>query len=260
MRGYRCIITTSPKCSQEKMDAIRAYGARLLVSPESAKEGEPAHYMEMARLLALRDPERYFDVDQYDSKFNAEGHYLTLGPEIWEQTAGTVTHFVAAGSTGGTVSGTGRFLKERNAGVRVVLADPVGSIFTDYFRNGAIPAKAGKYLVEGVGKGSIPGAMDFSLIDAVQPVSDQEAFDMCFRLCREEGLCAGGSAGLNLHAAMQVANTCEEDATIITVLPDLGIKYLSKIYNPVWLRDNGLHGPEEPRLVDPSYLPAAARA
>ncbi len=200
MRGYKCIITTSPKCSQEKMDAIRAYGARLLVSPESAKEGEPAHYMEMARLLALRDPERYFDVDQYESKFNAEGHYLTLGPEVWEQTAGTVTHFVAAGRVT-TISGTGRFLKERNPDVRVVLADPLG---------------------EGVGKGSIPGAMDFSLIDAIQPVSDQEAFDMCFRLCREEGLCAGGSGGLILHAAMQVANACQEDATIITVLPAAG--------------------------------------
>jgi len=251
MKGYKCIITTSPKCSKEKMDAIKAYGAKLLISPDSAKEGDRDHYMEMARLLALEDPDKYFDMDQYENKLNPEGHYLTLGPEIWEETNGTITHFVAAGSTGGTISGTGRFLKERNEEVKVVLGDPVGSIFTEYFNKGTY-SSPGKFHVEGVGKGSIPGAMQFSLIDQVVPVTDQQAFDTCYMMCRKEGLCAGGSSGLNLFAAIQLANSLEEDATVVTVLPDLGIKYLSKIYNREWLLENGLTGPEDSVFVDPS--------
>jgi cysteine synthase len=221
------------------MDAIRAYGAELIVSPAGAKEGEKTHYMEIARLLALEDPTLYFDMDQYETKANPQGHYRTLGPEIWEQTTGRVTHFVAAGSTGGTISGTGAFLKEQNPGVRVVLGDPLGSIFTNYFRTGEI-GQPSKFLVEGVGKGSIPGAMNFDVIDQVVPVSDQQAFDTCFMLCRKEGICAGGSAGLNLFAALQVAKEVTEDATIVTVFPDLGVKYLSKIYNDEWLKENGL--------------------
>jgi len=242
MRGYKCIITTSPKCSKEKMDAIRAYGAQLLVSPSGAKEGEPSHYMEMARLLALENPNLYFDMDQYETQSNPEGHYLTLGPEIWEQTTGSITHFVAAGSTGGTISGTGRYLKEMNSDVRVVLGDPVGSIFTEYFRSGTL-SKPGAFLVEGVGKGSIPGAMNFDLIDQVIPVSDQDAFDTCFMLSRKEGICAGGSSGLNLFASLELARSLDEDATIVTVFPDLGVKYLSKVYNDEWLLDHGLVPP-----------------
>mmetsp|Transcript_7904 Transcript_7904/g.12782 ORF Transcript_7904/g.12782 Transcript_7904/m.12782 type:complete len:691 (-) Transcript_7904:214-2286(-) len=255
MKGYECIITTSPKCSVEKMNNIKLYGAKLLVSPSGAKEGQPTHYMNMATNLAAENPEKYFDVDQYDTLSNPEGHYLTLGPEIWEQTHGTITHFIAAGSTGGTISGVGRYLKEQDPSIRVVLGDPIGSIFTEYFNKGSY-GSPGKFLVEGVGKGSIPGAMDFKLIDQVVPISDQDAFDMSHRLAQTEGILAGGSAGLNVLSALRLAATIEEPAVIVTVMPDMGMKYLSKVYSDEWLTANGLNIPAVntniPRRITPA--------
>jgi len=238
-RGYQCIITTSPRCSREKMDTIRAYGADLLISPNRAKEGEPDHYMEMARLMCLKEPEKYFDVDQYETPDNADAYFQTLGPEIWEDTNRSITHFVAAGSTGGTITGVSRYLKSRNSEVRAILADPVGSIFQEFFQKGKVESTPKSSLVEGVGKGSIPGAMDFSAIDEVVVVNDHESFDMCARLC-EDGICAGGSSGLNVFAALRYANAMKTPCTIVTVMPDLGVKYLSKVYSPAWLKDNGL--------------------
>ncbi len=206
MRGYKAVITTSPKCSQEKMDAIRAYGAQLFVSPPGVAEEHPDSYMNMARRLA--EENGWFDVDQYDNLDNPEGHFRTLGPEIWMQTVGKVTHFVAGGSTGGTISGTGKFLKSMNPNIKCVLADPVGSIFCEYIRSGRV-TKPAKFLVEGVGKGSIPGCMDANVVDDVVQVTDQEAFSTCHRLARTEGLMVGGSAGLNCFAALKLANECE---------------------------------------------------
>jgi cysteine synthase len=250
-RGYRAVIVTSSKCSREKMDAIRAYGARLVV--------DDGDYMAAADALARAHPS-WFNVSQYDNPLNPRAHFRTLGPEVWAQTNGAVTHFVAGGSTGGTVTGTGRFLKERSArapghgGVAVVLADPVGSVFAHYHATfdaatgrGELRSK-GRFLVEGVGKGNIPGAIDFSVIDEVVPVSDADTFATCRRLARGEGILAGGSGGLNVHAALAVgarlrdANT---PATIVTVLPDCGIKYLSKVYNDSWLAENGLAPADE---------------
>ena len=239
MRGYSCVITTDPKCSKEKQDAIKAYGAHLFVTSTGLTEDSPDHYMNVARRLCAQNPGLFYDVDQYDTLANPEGHYLTLGPEIFEQSQCEVTHFICAGSTGGTVSGVGRFLKERNPKIKVVLADPVGSVFTNYFLSGNV-GKPGKYLVEGVGKGSIPGAMDFSLVDAILPVTDADAFATCSRLCREEGIWPGGSSGLNVFAALRLAETIEGPCTIVTVMPDLGVKYLTKIYNDEWLKANNL--------------------
>ena len=246
MRGYPCIITTSTKCSVEKMNAIKAYGAKLLVSPPGVKEGDAMHYMEMARTLARESNGDVFDVDQYDTQSNPKAHFDTLGPEIWRQTGGEITHFVAAGSTGGTISGTGRYLKSQSSDVTVVLADPAGSIFAEYFRSRKI-TKPKKFLVEGVGKGSIPGAMHFDVVDDICIVTDQEAFDMCSFLARNEGICAGGSSGLNVHAALKVAAASETPATVVTVMPDLGVKYLSKVYNPHWLKTNGIIPPASVR-------------
>ena len=240
-RGYRAVIVTSSKCSKEKMDAIRAYGADLRV--------DDGNYMAAADALARAHP-GWFNVSQYKNPLNPRAHYSTLGPEIWQQTGGQTTHFVCGGSTGGTISGAGRFLKEASGGaVRVVLADPVGSVFTHYHRtfdaarNTGELVKKGKFLVEGVGKGSIPGAIDFRVIDDVLPVADREAFAMCRRLARSEGILAGGSAGMNVHAALRVAAKLAADgrpATVVTVMPDCGIKYLSKVYNDDWLAENGL--------------------
>jgi cysteine synthase len=222
------------------MDAIRAYGATLVVTQSGLPEESPDHYMNVARRLCAQNPGLFFDVDQYDTKSNPEGHYLTLGPEIYEQTGCEVTHFIAAGSTGGTISGVGRFLKEQNPKIKVILADPVGSVFTNYFTSGEV-GRPGKYLVEGVGKGSIPGAMDMSLVDAVLPVTDKDAFETCSRLASEEGVCAGGSSGLNVFSALKLAEQVEEGPCVIcTVMCDLGVKYMSKVYNPTWLQANNM--------------------
>lgn len=243
MRGYQCVVTTCCKCSKEKMDAIKAYGAKLIVTPPGVKEGTPDHYMNVARRLVAQN-EGWFDMDQYDNLRNPEGHYLTLGPEIWEQTNGTVTHFVAAGSTGGTVSGTGKYLLEQNKNIQVHLADPVGSIFTEYFRNRTVGTPK-KFLVEGVGKGTIPGAMNFDVIHDVIPVTDQQAFDMCHKLARSEGICAGGSSGLNMHASLKLAAEQTKPCTIVTIMPDLGVKYLSKLYNRDWYDEHNLKYPDD---------------
>lgn len=179
-------------------------------------------------------------MNQYENGDNPAAHYMGTGPEIWTDTAGQVTHFVAAGSTGGTVSGVGRYLKERNPKVRVVMADPVGSIFYEYHKTGVAP-KAASFLVEGVGKNTIPGAMDFNVVDDMIQVTDKEAFKMCKRLAVEEGICCGGSTGLNVCAAVRLANETEEEgATIVTILCDLGVKYLSKVYNDEWLEQHDM--------------------
>lgn len=254
MRGYACIITTCPKCSREKQDAIKAYGAHLLITAAGLSESSPDHYMNVAKRLCEQNPSLYYDVDQYDTLANPEGHYLTLGPEIYEQSQCEITHFICAGSTGGTISGVGKYLKERDPNVKVVLADPVGSVFTNYFLSGNV-GKPGKYLVEGVGKGSIPGAMNFTLVDAVLPVSDAEAFATCSRLAREEGIWPGGSSGLNVFAALKLAEMVESGpCTIVTVMPDLGLKYLTKIYNEEWLTTNKLNTPARPHVDDLSPI------
>lgn len=228
MRGYDCVITTSSKCSEEKMNSIKAYGAKLLVTPSGVSIDDPNHYMNVPQTLIKEDPSKYFDVDQYDNLKNPEGHYKTLGPEIWDQTAGTVTHFLAAASTGGTVSGVGKYLKERSPNVEIILPDPVGSIFKEYFDKGT-HGPAESFLVEGVGKDTVPGALDISLVDQVIQVTDEEAFRMCHRLAQKEGMLVGGSAGMNVHAAVTLANSLDAPATIVTVLCDTGIKYLTKV-------------------------------
>jgi len=240
MRGYKSIIITSPKCSKEKQDAIRAYGAELLVTGKGLSVDHPEHYMNMETTLCNSNPELYFGINQYDNDLNPLAHYLTLGPEIWEQTNGQVTHFVAAGSTGGTLSGTSKYLKEKSGGkVKVIMADPVGSVFYDYFKTGILN-EPGNFQVEGVGKENIPGAMDFDLIDDAIRVTDQDAFQTCHTMAKIEGILAGGSGGLNVFAASRLAERLTEPAIIVTVLPDSGIKYLSKIYNQEWLSKCGI--------------------
>jgi cysteine synthase len=231
MRGYDAVILTNQKCSQEKCDAIRAYGADLRIVEQGVC------YMQEETRLASLNP-TWFSLNQYDNPDNPKAHYGSTGPEIWRDTGGRVTHFVAAGSTGGTVSGTGRYLKEQNPAVKVVMSDPVGSIFFNYHKTGQLDAP-GKFLVEGVGKNNIPGAMDFGVVDDMIQVSDKDAFKMCKTLARTEGICCGGSTGLNVCAAIQLANETEQDnAVIVTILCDLGVKYLSKVYNDQWLESN----------------------
>ena len=232
IKGYKAVVITNKKCSEEKCASIRAYGAELIVSEDGKC------YMEMETDLAKRNP-NWFSVNQYDNLDNPAAHFKTTGPEIWDQTKGTVTHFVAAGSTGGTISGIGGYLKSKSQDTTVVLADPLGSIFAGYKSNGKIGSSK-SFLVEGVGKNNIPGAMNFDIIDSTITVTDRDAFKMCKTIASKTGLFVGGSSGLNVHAASEIARNSKEEITIVTMLCDLGVKYLSKVYNEDYLRENDL--------------------
>ena len=200
----------------------------MIVSPPDAKPGDSEHYVQKSLDLARGIPGA-FRINQYDIPDNAEAHYLGTGPEIWEQCGGRIDYFVAAGSTGGTVSGTGRYLKERDPAIKVVMPDPLGSIYGPYFRSGAFDASdRRKYQVEGVGKDHLVDCIDFGVIDDVMTFTDQDAFGAARRLARQEGILAGGSSGANVWACMQLAERLEREAVIVTVLPDSGLKYLSK--------------------------------
>eukprot|EP01059_Diplonema_ambulator_P006829 TRINITY_DN1641_c3_g1_i1.p1 TRINITY_DN1641_c3_g1~~TRINITY_DN1641_c3_g1_i1.p1 ORF type:complete len:426 (+),score=128.02 TRINITY_DN1641_c3_g1_i1:74-1279(+) len=236
-RGYKCKIFTNKKCSEEKINAVKAYGGEIVVGPTGVPADHPDHYQNLA-IAAAQEPNT-FDVDQYDNAANPEAYYLSLGPEIWEQTRGEVTHFIAAGSTGGTITGTGRYLKERNSKVQVILADPHGSCFSDYYVDGTHNG-ATSFLVEGVGKDSIPGAMDFKVVDYAIQISDSQAIKTCHNLSQEDGMLVGGSSGLNVAAAQEVAKTLTTPSVIVTICPDTGLKYLSKYYNFEWLESQGV--------------------
>ena len=237
-RGYRAILVMPAKASIEKQLAARALGAEVIVSPPDAKPGDPDHYVQKSLDLAREIPGA-FRVNQYDNLDNPEAHYLSTGPEIWEQCGGRIDYFIAAGSTGGTVSGTGRYLKERNPALKVILPDPKGSIYASYFRTGSVdPSQKRKYQVEGVGKDHIVACMDFSVIDEVMTFTDHEAFGAARRLARLEGILAGGSSGANVWAATKLAERLDREAVIVTVLPDSGLKYLSKFFDEHWLAEH----------------------
>lgn len=242
MRSYKAILTMPDKVSQEKINALKAYGAEVVICPTSAHPSSPEHYVNVAKRIAQETPNS-FRVDQYDNLKNRETHYLTTGPEIWEQTRGQVDYFVASGSTGGTISGVGRFLKEKNPNIKVVMPDPIGSIYFDYFKTKTVNTNDNcNYLVEGIGEDHLVKGIDFSVIDQVMQFSDEEAFAMGRRLAREEGILAGGSSGANIWGALKVAEGLTKPATIVTVLPDGGVKYLSKMYNDEWMREHHLLG------------------
>ena len=248
LRGYDYIVITNKKTSKEKIDAMKAYGGEVQVSPSGVAPDHPDHYQNIENRLVAENPGTYYGVDQYNNPYNTEAYEVTLGPEIWHQTSGEVTHFIAGGSTGGTVSGTGRYLKSQNDKVRVVMADPHGSVFWDHIVN-EVPAddvKVSKsWEMEGVGKDSIPGAFDINVIDGIVRGNDEDAFAMCREVAANDGLLLGGSAGLNLHAARVLSGEVEDGAVIVTVFPDNGVKYLSKIFNDSWLESKGLQGAAE---------------
>ncbi|GAB2930073.1 MULTISPECIES: PLP-dependent cysteine synthase family protein [unclassified Streptomyces] len=238
-RGYRAVLTMPDKVSDEKRDALRAMGAEVVVCPTSAAPGSAKHYVTCARRIHAETPGSFM-LNQYDNPLNSEAHFLSTGPEIWEALGDSVTAFVASGSTGGTISGVSRFLKERKPDITSVLLDPVGSVYHRYFHDGVVdPGEIAPYFVEGVGEDHLAECMDFSLIDDVMRFTDADAFAACHHLARREGLVCGGTAGANVWGAVRVARSLEGPATVVTVLPDSGSKYMSKIYNPNWLKANG---------------------
>jgi cystathionine beta-synthase len=237
VKGYHCIFTMPDKMSQEKARLLRALGAEVIITPTAVAPDHPDNYIMKGRAIAAAHPNAIF-ADQHFNPVNPEAHYRTTGPEIWTQTEGRVTHFVCAPGTGGTVTGAGRYLKEQNPKVRVVAGDPVGSIYTEYARSHT-KSEGAPYKVEGIGGDKIPTSLDFAVVDDWMFVSDKDAFLMARRLAKEEGLFCGGSTGVNVVTALDVARTVNDpQALVVTILCDTGERYLSKVFNDEWLREN----------------------
>lgn len=240
IRGYRVILTMPEKVSQEKKNALKAYGAEIIVTPTEASPDSNEHYVSKAKQLESEIPNS-FRLNQYENLKNPEAHYLFTAPEIWTQSKGSIDYFVASASTGGSISGIGKYLKEKNSKIKIVMPDPIGSIYYDYFKTGKIPEGGNcNYLLEGIGEDHIAQALDWSVLDDVVKVSDKQAFDTARLLARQEGILAGGSSGANVWAALQIAKTATVPMTIVTLIPDAGVKYLSKFFDDVWMQKNNL--------------------
>ncbi|HTK48933.1 MAG TPA: pyridoxal-phosphate dependent enzyme [Gemmatimonadaceae bacterium] len=253
LKGYRCVFTLPDKMSQEKVRLLKAFGAEVIITPTAVPADHPDNYVMMAKRIAEETPNAVL-ANQFYNQTNPDAHYATTGPELWEQTEGRITHFVASAGTGGTITGVGRYLKERNPKIRIIAGDPQGSILAGLWRSGGTqtPDAAGApYKVEGIGQDKLPGTLDLSVIDEYRTVSDRDAFAMARRLTREEGLFVGGSAGLITHVAMQVAREVDDpDALVVTFLCDTGERYLSKVFNDEWMRENQLLEPDRVTLGD----------
>ncbi len=232
-KGYRCIFVMPDKMSQEKISMLRAYGAEVVITPTAVEPDSPESYYSVSSRLAEEIPGG-FKPDQYSNLANPDAHYRVTGPEIWEQTGGEVDAIVISVGTGGTITGVGRYFKERNPDVLIVGADPEGSVFTSDESHIVHP-----YLVEGIGKDTWPGTLDQSVVDEWVRVSDRDSFLVARRLAREEGILAGGSSGTTVWAALQIAARFGPEATILTMLPDSGRSYMSKFYDDNWMLEHG---------------------
>jgi cystathionine beta-synthase len=240
VRGYKAIFTMPDKMSSEKVNLLKAYGAKVVVTPTNVPADSPESYYETAKRLARETPGSFM-LNQYHNADNIDAHYRSTGPEIWEQAEGKIDCLIAGIGTGGTLSGSARFLKEQNPKITVVAVDPEGSIFYDWFKSKKM-AEPKVYKVEGIGEDMITGAMDFSVVDAMEQVNDRECFAMARRLTTEEGLFAGGSSGGAVVGAIKFLSAHPQYKFPVTILPDSGTRYLSKIYSDEWMRDNGFLG------------------
>ena len=245
-RGYRTVIVIPETQSQEKKDVLRLIGAELREVP-AAPYKNPNNYVHvserLAKELATREPNGVLWANQWDNLANRNGHYTTTGPEIWQQTEGKVDGFICAIGTGGTLSGVSIFLKERNPKIRIGLADPVGAALYNYFKHGELKAE-GSSITEGIGQGRITRNVDGTPVDAPYQIPDEEALPVIFDLVKHEGLCLGGSSGVNVAGAIRLAREMGPGKTIVTILADYGTRYQSKLFNPAFLRAKNLPVPD----------------
>lgn len=236
VRGYKVVFTITDKQSQEKINLLKALGAEVIVCPTAVEPDDPRSYYSVAKRLAQEIPNSYYP-NQYDNQDNPRAHYESTGPEIWEDSEGKITHFVAGMGTGGTLSGIGRYLKEKKPDVQIIGVDPIGSLYHEFFHQGVV-GEAQTYVVEGIGEDIFPSTMHFDVLDDCLQVTDRDCFITARQLARQEGIFSGGSAGAAVWGALQVAKQLSTEDFLVVLIPDTGRQYLSKVFNDEWMRDN----------------------
>ena len=244
VKGYRCIFTTTDKQSKEKVDALKAFGAEVIVCPTDVEPEDPRSYYSVSSRLEKEIPNAW-KPNQYDNLSNSLAHYQQTGPEIWQQTEGKITHLVVGVGTGGTICGTAKYLKEQNPKIKAYGIDTYGSVFKKYKETGIFDKnEIYPYITEGIGEDFLPANVDFSLIDHFEKVTDKDAAIMTRRIAREEGILAGNSAGSAMAGLLQMANKFTKDDVVVVIFHDHGTRYLGKMFNDDWMRDRGFIAPE----------------
>tara|TARA_R110002126_G_scaffold291772_2_gene457556 strand:- start:18895 stop:19890 length:996 start_codon:yes stop_codon:yes gene_type:complete len=241
VKGYKCILAVSDKSSQDKIDLLKTMGAEVHVCPANVPAADPRSYYEVAKRIHKETSNSVY-INQYFNELNSDAHYRTTGPEIWEQTQGKITHLVVASGTGGTISGTGRYLKEQNQNIKILGVDAIGSVLKKYHETGELDLnEVSPYKIEGLGKNLIPTATDFDVIDIYEKVSDKESAFASREIVKKEGIFCGYTCGAVLQATRQYEeqNYFTEDSFVVLIFPDHGSRYMNKIYNDTWMKDQG---------------------
>ena len=246
VKGYRAAFCMPDKVSSEKVNLLKAFGAEVFLSPTAVAPEHPDSYYSVAKRISTERPGAVL-MNQYHNPANPDAHFKSTGPELWEQTKGRITHFIAGMGTGGTITGAGRYLKKMNEKIQVIGADPVGSILKHFKETGQM-SEAHTYKIEGVGEDFIPTATDFSVVDRILSCNDHDGLNMARALAREEAIFVGGSAGMAAWVALEVARGCGPNDLVVVLLPDTGERYLSKVHNDEWMRDNHLLDPASVRV------------
>lgn len=250
LKGYKCIFTTTDKQSKEKIDALRAFGAEVIVCPTDVEPEDPKSYYSVSTRLAREIPNAW-KPNQYDNLSNTQAHYEQTGPELWEQTQGKITHLVVGVGTGGTISGTGKYLKEQNPHIKVLGIDTYGSVFKKYKETGIFDKnEIYPYITEGIGEDFLPKNVNFDIIDHFEKVTDKDAAIMTRRIAREEGIFAGNSAGAAMAGTLQMAHFFDKNSFVVIIFHDHGSRYLAKMFNDDWMRERGFLSYSKPRAID----------